>query len=463
MLTIGVRERPRALFEGLPDDVAAALRPMFGSVRVIESTERVDESEFDILVTGTAVHRSAHLHVLAFGADSVGRIVIPIQSPAAPKVLPSSNRPVSERPTMHAPWVAQVADVVSEELAIPEGVAGTVRDLIQDTLIPWVVEQHPRPRWRAFRDFHSTTRSEMSLTGVRILLATGDLQRTLAFMAHRADNTARPLGILLALPVLPSRVEEWGRWFLEEVRAVSPHLFPRSVSWQADSTWTPDDLRAALDSLEELTARRQRIQAELEADELRARGAVGTATRAAEQGIWKLVTAQGEDLVTAVVDAFQFLGFDIQDSDALVKPGSPRMEDLQVRQPSAPEWVALCEVKGYTKGASPKGVIQLTTRPVQAFVAANQRSPSALWFVANQWLEEPPDRRPSLLGGDPVVDLIAGWGGAVIDTVDLLRALVNIQAGRATADEVALSLLDARGRWSWPGSVPDAPVVTRRP
>lgn len=111
--------------------------------------------------------------------------------------------------------------------------------------------------------------------------------------------------------------------------------------------------------------------------------------------------------------------------------------------------MALVEVKGFEKGASPKGATQLASRPLVAFVTAEGRAPDALWYVSNHDLATDPDERPVGLAGDSAIDLLEGHGGAFIDTRDLLRAHLDVLAGVLDPADARALLVSARGRFAY--------------
>lgn len=446
MVVHGKQRRPRVLLEDLPDDLATEIAPLFGSHRIVAREEIVDESEFDALVTTGKVGRSEHLHVLALACTSAGTIALHRQEPGTPIRPVRASVPVVKAKRVPASVFIE-NDVYAQQLDVPKEVTGSLRALVVETLLPACALEHPRPRWVA-RD--SIRNERMPFVGSEPLLTTHKHDQVLAFTGTRWSHGGRG-GLIVALPVIPASIEDWVRWFLDQARKATPEAFPLDLSWHEDPAWTPPRLRAALDRSSVIAQRKREMLAELEAAANAATAEVAAARDEASSSWWQLLTAQGEALVAAVMEALQTLKFDVKDSDANRAPNEPKMEDLRATDKAeAPGWVALVEIKGFKRGASPSGASQLMGRPVRAFVNEEARVPDTLWYIVNHLIDIAPGQRPIALSNDSVVDALAEQHGALIDTRDLLRAVLDVQRGEAQPCDVRDSMRAARGRWVWP-------------
>jgi len=456
MVVHGAQRRPRVLLEDLDPVLADAIEPFVGSAQRIERGERVDESEFDLLITKGAVARASHLHVLAVGCESTSYLsVSDVLRAPAPRVV--SERPVAPRPSAagkRRSIVAKVSqDVLARQLDIPSRITGKLRELVHDTLIPQLAPMTTRPRWNA-TDYHFAA---LFLAGISPLLTTHKDHEVLALAARRGDAAGSPGGVLVALPVEPTDTVAWARWFLQMLRESDPDMFPANVRWKDDPRWTPPALRAAVSARGDLAAERVRLLAELDAKEVQVDARVNAETRSAQESVWRLVETQGPVLEQAVTAALEALGFIVDVRDDQVAPGQPKLEDLRLTDPDAPGWVVLAEVKGFEKGASPKGVVQLMTRARTAYVKEASQEPGAVYYVVNHELATPPDERNEALRGDSAIDMLAESDGALIDTRDLLRAHVAVLQNPESAGEIRASIRASRGRWTY--SEPDASTM----
>jgi len=133
------------------------------------------------------------------------------------------------------------------------------------------------------------------------------------------------------------------------------------------------------------------------------------------------------------------MGFEVENSDLTAAPGD-NLEDLIVCDPGHPGWVALVEVKGYTKGAQTAALTQCA-RFSSRYALKHRREPDALWYIVNQFLtKDPEDRQPVLHGNDQDVEAFAEADGLIMDTIELFRSLMRLRRGELTGVQVRAAL-----------------------
>lgn len=427
---------------------------MVGSFEEIRGGEHsVDEREYDILVTASdRVTRREHLHVLALAVRDVDKVSVPVLAHQALRPAGVSATALArsgERSVRNArPIVTD--DILARQLDVPSSVSGRLRDLVTSTLIPVIDPIERRPRWSVGNSSSYTTKGASFaefVSGVQALLTTHTRLEVLAFRGLRPKIAGAPEASIVALPVMPLDPARWLRWFLDDLRDGYPNLFPVNEDWRTEDKWTPPELRQALDAREELKVKREELLAQLEREEVAAQAAVDAQTRVAEDSHWRLVTDQGASLEAAVAAAFTILGFNVDLRDQDLAPGQPKLEDLRLTDEEFEGWVALVEVKGFEKGASPKGATQLAVRPLTAYIQENGEGPGALYYVVNHETRLAPPERPTALSGDSAVDLLAAHNGALIDTRDLLTAVLTVTKEPARAPSIRKQLRESRGRW----------------
>lgn len=432
----GAKAQPRAIFQGLDSALVERLAPLVGSyVSVpLDPSPYIDQREYDLLVTSGEVAHAGHLHVLALGSDAIDRVL----------------RDGKQVTTL------QVDDVTASQLAVPTGVDGAVQALIARTLVPVLATRQPRSRWRwraeQFSFGHLTTHDD----GPTALLTSHAEDEVLAFMARRRNYEGTD-GLVVALPVMPTEVVPWLRWFVDQARTITPESFPERMDWHEDSRWAPPALRTALAERSELEAAREEYLAEIErrGEELSAK--IAAARSDAEKGPWRLLMEQGDEFERAAADALEALGFEVDRRDHSTAPGQPKLEDLRITDPSESSWVALAECKGHARGAQARAIGQLTGRPVHAYVRETGRSPDALYYIVNHTIGMAPPARPEPLESDPgAISILAEQGGAVIDSRALLAAQVTALADPEEKPRLRAALRASRGRWD---GTADATVV----
>jgi hypothetical protein len=131
-----------------------------------------------------------------------------------------------------------------------------------------------------------------------------------------------------------------------------------------------------------------------------------------------LLIGTDDPLVDMVTKALEDFGFEVKNVDEERRAqGLALREDLQV---SDGDWLSLCEVKGYGKGAKASDLTKLATLPGRYFFDTG-KSASAIWCVVNHQRGHDPSLRPLPLRGheDHIQVLADEQNGLVIDTRDL--------------------------------------------
>lgn len=261
---------------------------------------------------------------------------------------------------------------------------------------------------------------------------------------------------------------EGSQWWILSAEVTSQHLWLTAALgyWRAQY---PDEFPSAGQSLNE----RWKTQAELEAeasiaafdveterqlqqrehDRLALVDTSAAVARTAETRERRLLNGQGDDLVGAVSEALTAIGFRVSDSDAVANTNkTAKREDLQVTLESRPGWVALVEVKGYSKGGAKMNDLRQLAKAAAIFEHKNALEPEAQWYVVNAMFEKAPDDRPIPLESNPEdVELFAKEGGLVVDTRQLFLLFKAVVAGSCSAEEAQISLVGATGVYFAPG------------
>lgn len=250
--------------------------------------------------------------------------------------------------------------------------------------------------------------------------------------------------------VLPFDVPDlvpWVQAALAEWHSLAPDRFPGVPDWSHQETWSnaqEQQVRRDLTAVEQ--AREQALQ-EFDDKAQRLQDDLREAREAADRYERALLTAQDDELRVAVMRALREFGLSIVDADAEAEAGDD-LEDLRASDPDVPNWVALVEVKGYTKGAKTEAIGQFM-RFQKRYMAREGRMADAEWYVVNQFLGRDPSTRQTALQGSPGdVAAFAAGGGLVIDTVVLFQLLMDVRAQRRTPQEVRSLLRIATGRLS---------------
>ncbi|WP_454789802.1 hypothetical protein [Mycolicibacterium lutetiense] len=273
-------------------------------------------------------------------------------------------------------------------------------------------------------------------------------------MITDADHNAfaaifRPPHGALEVIYLPERCVPSRAWItlaFERWAVQRPDTFPAKVDWTTSPVWMSpselaksDLLSKAKHELQAETARLEKALAGAEADLESERSKADAADRL-------ILTGTGDDLVGAVANLLRELGFEVEDRDATGQP--EKLEDLRVR---TADFVAIAEVKGYTKGGSSSDLMKLY-RFVKLFVKETGDFPSAQWYIVNQFRNSDPGTRPQLLvNQDSTVEEFGKDDGLAIDTRSLFRLRRDVSDGKIGREDASAMLIQARGRFIYPG------------
>jgi hypothetical protein len=423
--TFNSQPRPRVLFEEVPDEELAELVRLVPSFKLIHEAEDVHETEYDMLVTFAtdAGKRGKHLHVLSFGAD-VG----------------TGNEQVDFQ---------RVAATLANEVTISAGVSPAMAALLRSTVIPHV-QEGKKNTWRLF--YGEGNQWQESTTGnlagrCSPILHLGKEEFVYAYSNRRDGSTG---GLQLALPNITQRPAEWLRLFLDLVADIDPDSVPPDIEWKTSERWSPPEVSGFVQDLQALRDEHERTMSEFQGREQALNEHLKQAAQRADAGPGRLLTADGDGLTAAVLEALTDLGFIVRDMDDHhdEKTGA-KLEDLRVDDPSAPDWHCLTEVKGYTKGAKVNDVSQVTGRPVAAYTKETGDFPSTVWHIVNAWRGTAPSTRRVAIPNDDDLKPLTDAIGTLVDTRDLFEAWRDVQAGKIEADSVRTSLRSALTRWTY--------------
>lgn len=238
----------------------------------------------------------------------------------------------------------------------------------------------------------------------------------------------------------------WLRAALAHWRAKFPDEFPAAGEGLGDRWLTAGELEAA-SAITAFEAETEALLVERERAKAALTEAAEKASQEAEANERRLLNAQGDELVAAVTDALERLGFKVSDSDATAEANNTaKREDLQVTLASRTGWIALVEAKGYSKGGAKSGDLRQLAKAVGFFTNKSGRAPDAQWYIVNAQFSKLPDDRPVPLAANAEdVEDFSNDDGAIIDTRQIFLLLKSVLSGAVTERQAQESLLQARG------------------
>lgn len=434
---VGRQPKPRVLVVGLGPEgkFATHLRTAVPTVKFFDNPHQmktsVRQADWDAVVLWECETQglSPHLFVLQFGGVSLESVVF---------------EGVTE---MSLYWSSYSK---SMEFQIPSNLDPTIASLVKRQLAPWAVEQdsvRTLRRKKIAETAGARTPDSRPSAILNPLLLDGDGLPVSSWHQRRSDATAQWWA-------LAENVPDPTAWFdavIEVWRSVAPDSFRVLGSdWREAPRWmTPDeqDVRREEQTLREARAVAERqFQESALALESR-RSALSEAADGAER---RLLTAQGEDLVAEVILTLVELGFRVVNVDEEISTQGDRREDLRIYDDTYPDWLAICEVRGYRRGAQLNDLLRLA-RFVSRFVMDERRSPDRVWYVVNHSLGTDPGLRAQPLQSNKAeVETFSEDGGLVIDTRVLFELRMSVRAGEIKAGDARSALREEVGHFVVP-------------
>jgi len=429
VVVIGRRERPRLLVLGTTaeSDFGQHLAKLAPTIRFLggggELTNFVRQQEWDaIVLVDEAAYVDEHLFVLQFGGESLETVTLTNK-----RVVSYSAGPATFATEFIIPndLPLQVSRLVRQELA-PTVQARSFNTTLRID-VNWYRGQKP-----AFEDVFDS------------FLADADGHP----IAGRLPRSGHTQAERWFLPSYTPNPERWATAAFELWREAAPERFPSEAGWRARPEWRTDAENAASAKVEEIAERREQALAALD-EELAAASTIAVeATARAELAERLLLTSQGDDLVAEVKSSLEELGFSVVDADAEVATPGDKREDLRVYDPALEGWVALVEVRGYTRGAQLNDLLRLG-RFATRFLRDQKRDPDRTWYVVNQLIASDPSTRPIPLASNAAeVETFAEDGGLVLDTRELFSMRMAVRSGAMTSTNARAALRSAKGRLS---------------
>ena len=379
---IGAKPRPRLLvvasegrgFEGY----VPAVGSLVPTIRFVtpDQLQHVRQAEWDAVVLfDVQANLAPHLFVIQFGS-------------------------ISEEIRLDTVGVQIVrgTSVATEFLINPE-LPQEVRTLVRADLLPWVTVNEQNEMLALQINAYFVSRGDTvgpTIADVVVpFLSDGDHQP----LAGRFTRNGGASDWWMLPWTGGAYLTQWIAAALNAWSEDKPDRFPTSPNWQSRTEWQTPAEQKALDALRDLSGRRAQVLLDLDREESILRENVAEARVAADASERRLLTAQGDELVESVKDALTEIGFQVADVDELRASPGDYLEDLRVTDPEQDDWIALVEVRGYTKGAQLNDLLRIG-RFVTRYIVDHGHPPTATWYIVNHFCKTDPSTRTIPLQGN---------------------------------------------------------------
>lgn len=431
--------RPRVLVR-LPDHLHAtvekALTGLAGTVRIVGSLDEVHLSEWDALITFTALGRKIEpgagrpTQLRRWVPENLHVIVLQSPSQSFSDYLTDADRKLT----------LQVAsDTERGNMAvIAEGLPDEIATLVRNHLAPLVAD---RQEQFGLKVRNASGDSPESYDGFQALLIG---PQVLIYAAKYQRAKGSPVW------VIPNDLPDFKPWFnviFDEWHRVKPDTYFGAPDWFEAPEWMTPAEHDKADEIagESSTFEQARLAHEERVEALRTQ--LSDLREASALNERQLVGGQNFELQEQVLAALRELGFDVEDMDQIWDPREPR-EDYRIRDPEAPGWMVIGDATGTTKGV--KGTKLMTVeRYVTKYVKENPAEPiPSYWLIANHFAEREPSARPAdLVRGDELA-VVEKDKNLVLDTVALFLLLVAARRSPALKDAIREQLRSGSGQFT---------------
>lgn len=230
----------------------------------------------------------------------------------------------------------------------------------------------------------------------------------------------------------------------------APDIFPSAPNWTSDQHWMTAGQQVKFGELSRRIEDSKTRIASAEREIAEAEAAIEGVRRNASTSEQRLLTADGDELVAAVIAALIELEFEVVDLDAETPEGKPKIGDLEVSHPVSPEWKIMAEVKGKTKGAALNDLLALQTH--RRVYEKTRPTLHGVWYLVNAERRNPdPGSRPvPLESATDEIDTFAEDHGLVIDARDLFQLVKSVQLQLISKRAAAGALIEQYGRFKLP-------------
>ena len=253
----------------------------------------------------------------------------------------------------------------------------------------------------------------------------------------------------LGVAWLPNKVFNQSLWvelLVTRWAQTDKERLPNFADWASTPEWMVPEEETLTKSIQELAANRERTIAQIDKKIAEMTASLREATKTANSGLRRLITAQNDELVSEVASVLKKIGFSVELVDETLEDNVPKREDIRLRDPSDKMWEAIVEVRGYARSGGTTADLMRLNRFANLYLKEKERLPDKRIYVANGQLDLIPSQRQSpLASADEDVKVFAEEGGLIIWTLDLFKvakATTSINHGSTLA-----SIKESVGRW----------------
>jgi hypothetical protein len=445
---VGVRPGPRILIVGFRSDdrLRQQLLEIGPTTQLISTISEVRQAEWDCLITDepfisvvpwpASVCLEAHLRVIYF----VGRT----DSEYIDEVLADVPLPNS---SLRAAFNIIHTTTIVNEFHRPAdlGIDERISRLANETLLPQVRRERTKQVFKAWSDddqMEGIPAADQNMVRLAAAFIVSPFLKDADGQSLAGWYQRTPMSPVWLLPECTPDKPVWVKTALRVWHDQDLTRFPLIIDWSGEPEWQTPQERSLATRLAQTKVEHEQAIEVFQRQEIELAAELEAARDVANSSVRELLTSQGDRLVNRVALSLSALGFKVTRQDELATEGD-KLEDLRVRDPDHPNWIALAEVRGYKGGAALNDLLRIE-RFVTRFVVETGATPSAAWYIVNHFADRDPGSRPRPLVSNPLeAKTFFDGGGLILNTVDLFRLLRQVEDGEISKED-AKSLIRER-------------------
>ena len=237
----------------------------------------------------------------------------------------------------------------------------------------------------------------------------------------------------------------FGSIILHEWAKLDKESFPNFGNWKTSLDWMTSEENKIKSNITKIEKMKNEKIAEFDNKIVELNKELVIKSSEVDKFERRLITSQSKELVEAVIKAFEEIGFIVKDIDDSLEKGKQKREDIQLSITKDNIWVALVEVRGYSKSSGRTSDLQRIRRFSTLYNEEIGEYPQKLIYVVNGQLDISPNYRESpLKSAKDDVSVFAEDNGLVIWAVDLYKAIYVNRLDKVKLNE---SIIKDVGYW----------------
>ncbi len=428
----GQRPRPRvALLGTFGTDNVMNFLDMFPTVwradGIYELQKQVDVREIDLIIIasdiGDASDWPKKTHVICFSED--------IESLPGPLL----NSYIE---------ISGVAE--TEEFLFPKATLSMDRRRETDYCDLTSVRGLPRIRLGYKPMFIDSKENVMTIFNNGAIICERHTNSPLAVAFIREDKN---LGVAW-LPRVDTNQYAWVDLLVTQWAQYDKNAFRDFGEWTDSQEWMVPEEVKILSQIQVLEQKKKKTVKEIDRQIGEWSKKLALAKAGANNGLRRLITKQGDELVDEVAKALSNIGFSVTKVDEIIGEKVPKREDLRLKhlEESGEEWNAIVEIRGYAHSGGKTSDLFRINRFANLYGKETGQAPDKCIYIVNGQTEllSPHQRQEPLVSNTEDLEVFSSdSNGILIWSIDLFRAMKATDPNGYP--ELIESIKCNQGRW----------------